>query len=118
MTLSAVLALAIAPGQPAQAKSDRAARQLDFANGLFLRKLYDMAAQEYAAYVKAFPGDATEEYARFQWAESLYNLQHYVKISVTSSTHMQTHQAILLFHHFNTVFVLSDTAGKVSAVPG
>ncbi len=61
----------------AAAERDTAARQLDFANGLFLRKLYDMAAKEYAAYVQAYPGDATEEYARFQWAESLYNLQDY-----------------------------------------
>lgn len=64
-------------GDSALAQRDSAARQLDFANGLFLRKIYDMAAAEYAAYVEAFPGDATEEYARFQWGESLYNLQHF-----------------------------------------
>lgn len=65
----------------AQDKSSEAARQIDFANSLYLRKIYDMAASEYEQYIEAFPGEATEEYARFQQAECLYNLHQYPQAS-------------------------------------
>lgn len=75
--LSGIMVLGILLCPSASASPAAAARQLDFANSLYLRNLFDMAATEYAKYVSQFPGNATEEYARFQWGESLYNLQRF-----------------------------------------
>ena len=61
----------------AEQKNEKALRQIDFANSLFLQKLYDMAATEYKKYVDEFPESASREVALFGWAESLYNLEDY-----------------------------------------
>ena len=48
-----------APSQPSQHEGEGAAqRQLDYANGLFTRKLYDLAAPEYQKYLDDYPGRA------------------------------------------------------------
>lgn len=77
----------LATARPALgATSDQEAaqsRQIDFANSLFLRTIYDMAAVEYAKFVNGFPDSASREYALFQWGESLYNLQQFEEASTT-----------------------------------
>jgi TolA-binding protein len=47
--------------------SDR--RQLDYANGLFARKLYDLAAPEYEKFLAQYPGAAGRSSAYFYLAE-------------------------------------------------
>jgi TolA-binding protein len=63
----------------ALAQDAPATRQLDFANSLFLREIYDMAAAEYQKYLDQFPRGDEREYALFQLAECHYTLQRYDK---------------------------------------
>src|SRR3954447_26556225 len=51
-------------------------RQLDYANGLFARKLYDLAAPEYQKYLDDYPGRAGRANAYFSLAECNRNLNH------------------------------------------
>src|SRR5205814_2632897 len=51
-----------------------AQRQLDYANGLFTRKLYDLAAPEYQKYLDDYPGRAGRANAYFSLAECNRNL--------------------------------------------
>jgi hypothetical protein len=45
--------------EPSHHETEAAAqRQLDYANGLFTRKLYDLAAPEYQKYLDDYPGRA------------------------------------------------------------
>src|SRR5438552_11143274 len=52
--------------------SDR--RQLDYANGLFTRKLYDLAAPEYQKYLDDYPGSSGRANAYFSLGECYRNL--------------------------------------------
>ena len=52
--------------------SDR--RQLDYANGLFTRKLYDLAAPEYQKYLDDYPGSPGRANAYFSLGECYRNL--------------------------------------------
>ena len=51
-----------------------AQRQLDYANGLFTRKLYDLAAPEYQKYLDDYPGRAGRANAYFSLGECYRNL--------------------------------------------
>jgi TolA-binding protein len=60
---------------PSQPEGEAAAqRQLDYANGLFTRKLYDLAAPEYQKYLDDYPGRAGRANAYFSLAECYRNL--------------------------------------------
>src|SRR5437764_4675575 len=61
--------------EPSQHEGEGAAqRQLDYANGLFTRKLYDLAAPEYQKYLDDNPGRAGRANAYFSLAECNRNL--------------------------------------------
>src|SRR6476619_4159160 len=49
-------------------------RQLDYANGLFTRKLYDRALPEYQKYLEDYPGRAGRANAYFSLGECYRNL--------------------------------------------
>src|SRR5256886_4242921 len=49
-------------------------RQLDYANGLFARKLYDLAIPEYQKYLDDYPGRAGRANAYFSLGECYRNL--------------------------------------------
>ena len=49
-------------------------RQLDYANGLFARKLYDLAVPEYQKYLEDYPGRAGRANAYFSLGECYRNL--------------------------------------------
>ena len=64
-----------APSQSSQHEGEGAAqRQLDYANGLFTRKLYDLAAPEYQKYLDDYPGRAGRANAYFSLGECYRNL--------------------------------------------
>src|SRR5215471_3647193 len=54
-----------APAREGEASDQR---QLDYANGLFTRKLYDLAAPEYQKYLDDFPGRPGPAYALAEMA--------------------------------------------------
>src|SRR6266480_2031771 len=61
--------------EPSQHEGENAAqRQLDYANGLFTRKLYDLAAPEYQKYLDDYPGRAGRANAYFSLGECYRNL--------------------------------------------
>src|SRR6266436_4816401 len=61
--------------EPSQHEGQEAAqRQLDYANGLFTRKLYDLAAPEYQKYLEDYPGRAGRANAYFSLGECYRNL--------------------------------------------
>ena len=61
--------------EPPQHEGEAAAeRQLDYANGLFTRKLYDLAAPEYQKYLEDYPGRAGRANAYFSLGECYRNL--------------------------------------------
>src|SRR5437762_12889087 len=61
--------------EPSQHEDENAAqRQLDYANGLFTRKLYDLAAPEYQKYLDDYPGRAGRANAYFSLGECYRNL--------------------------------------------
>src|SRR5438067_8652246 len=61
--------------EPSQHEGQEAAqRQLDYANGLFTRKLYDLAAPEYQKYLDDYPGRAGRANAYFSLGECYRNL--------------------------------------------
>ena len=61
--------------EPLQHEGEAAAeRQLDYANGLFTRKLYDLAAPEYQKYLDDYPGRAGRANAHFSLGECYRNL--------------------------------------------
>src|SRR5216110_2499747 len=63
------------PSEPSQHEGEGAAqRQLDYANGLFTRKLYDLAAPEYQKYLDDYPGRAGRANAYFSLGECSRNL--------------------------------------------
>lgn len=53
--------------------------QLDFANGLFQRGLYDMAIAEYKEFIESFPGNEHVEDAYFGVAESYFFEKKYAE---------------------------------------
>ena len=60
---------------PSQHEGEGAAqRQLEYANGLFTRKLYDLAAPEYQKYLDDYPGRAGRANAYFSLGECYRNL--------------------------------------------
>src|SRR5262249_62223728 len=62
--------------EPPQHEGEGAAqRQLDYANGLFTRKLYDLAIPEYQKYLDDYPGRAGRANAYFSLGECYRNLQ-------------------------------------------
>lgn len=61
----------------AQAQVDPHFEKIDFANGLFQRGLYDMAANEYREFIKKFPDNALTHEALFGLAESYFFHQNY-----------------------------------------
>jgi len=61
--------------EPSQHEGEAAAqRQLDYANGLFTRKLYDLAAPEYQKYLDDYPGRSGRANAYFSLGECHRNL--------------------------------------------
>jgi len=61
--------------EPSQHEGEATAqRQLDYANGLFTRKLYDLAAPEYQKYLDEYPGRAGRANAYFSLGECYRNL--------------------------------------------
>src|SRR5438876_2130528 len=63
-----------APEPPQHEGEAAAERQLDYANGLFTRKLYDLAAPEYQKYLDDYPGRAGRANAYFSLGECSRNL--------------------------------------------
>jgi len=57
--------------------ADVAGEQMDFADGLYVRGMYDMAAVEYAKYLERDGSSATAELALFRMAECFYHLKRY-----------------------------------------
>ncbi len=57
--------------------ADAAAEQLDFADSLYVRQMYDMAAEEYAKYIERAGDSPQTELALFRMAECYYNLKRY-----------------------------------------
>ncbi len=53
---------------------DEAAEQLEKANSIYTRKMYDFAAMEYEKFLKSFPGAAGREAAFFRLGESYRSL--------------------------------------------
>ena len=61
--------------EPSHHEGEGAAqRQLDYANGLFTRKLYDLAAPDYQKYLDDYPGRAGRANAYFSLGECYRNL--------------------------------------------
>src|SRR5437588_2957239 len=61
--------------EPSQHEGQEAPqRQLDYANGLFTRKLYDLAAPEYQKYLDDYPGRVGRANAYFSLGECYRNL--------------------------------------------
>ncbi|PYJ33857.1 MAG: hypothetical protein DME88_06945 [Verrucomicrobia bacterium] len=61
--------------EPSQHEGENAAqRQLDYANGLFTRKLYDLAVPEYQKYLDDYPGRPGRANAYFSLGECYRNL--------------------------------------------
>src|SRR5436190_8945722 len=61
--------------EPSQHEGENAAqRQLDYANGLFTRKLYDLAIPEYQKYLEDYPGRPGRANAYFSLGECYRNL--------------------------------------------
>jgi TolA-binding protein len=63
-----------APEPPAGAAEGADQRQLDYANGLFTRKLYDLAIPEYQKYLDDYPGRPGRANAYFSLGECYRNL--------------------------------------------
>lgn len=61
---------AFAQNAPANNESE----EFDFANGLFVRGMYDMAAQEYEGFLKTYPSSQYAELAEFRISESYFLL--------------------------------------------
>src|SRR6266702_2630220 len=59
---------------PAREAEGADQRQLDYANGLFARKLYDLAIPEYQKYLDDYPGRADRANAYFSLGECYRNL--------------------------------------------
>src|SRR6059058_4132363 len=59
---------------PARETEGADQRQLDYANGLFARKLYDLAIPEYQKYLDDYPGRAGRANAYFSLGECYRNL--------------------------------------------
>src|SRR5215831_20123438 len=62
-------------GPPAREAEGADQRQLDYANGLFARKLYDLAIPEYQKYLDDYPGRTGRANAYFSLGEC-YRNQH------------------------------------------
>jgi TolA-binding protein len=61
--------------EPSQHEGEATAqRQLEYANGLFTRKLYDLASPEYQKYLDDYPGHAGRANAYFSLGECYRNL--------------------------------------------
>src|SRR5215470_7014490 len=59
---------------PAREAEGADQRQLEYANGLFTRKLYDLAIPEYQKYLENYPGNAGRANAYFSLGECYRNL--------------------------------------------
>ena len=57
--------------------ADHAGEQLDFADSLYVREMYDMAAEEYGKYIEIDSDGAGAELAYFRMAECYYHLKRY-----------------------------------------
>ncbi len=65
----------LAPGQSTDAQNgDPAKAQLAIADGLYIRKLYDLAVPEYEKYLGQFPGDTGRAMAMFRLADCYWAL--------------------------------------------
>src|SRR5262252_7864275 len=60
--------------QPAREAEGADQRQLEYANGLFARKMYDLAVPEYQKYLEDYPGRAGRANAYFSLGECYRNL--------------------------------------------
>ncbi|MCX7590282.1 MAG: tetratricopeptide repeat protein [Kiritimatiellae bacterium] len=70
---TALVACLVARVAGAQAELSEAER-LEFANGLFARGMYELAAAEYEAFLRDVPGSGSEDVVRFRLGESLREL--------------------------------------------
>ena len=75
MSIFSVLPLVVCAGET----SVKDLEQLDFANGLFQRDLYDMASTEYKKFIKTFPKSQYLADAYFGIAEGAFFLKDYTK---------------------------------------
>lgn len=71
------LVLAVALQLPAAASESQNASALDFANGLYARKMYGPAITEYEKFLKANPHSPESASARFRYADSYYFTKDY-----------------------------------------
>jgi len=71
------LVLAAALQFPAAASESQSATALDFANGLYARKMYGPAITEYEKFLKANPHSPDSASARFRYADSYYFTKDY-----------------------------------------
>ncbi len=71
------LVLAVALQFPAAASESPTSTALDFANGLYARKMYGPAITEYEKFLKANPHSPESASARFRYADSYYFTKDY-----------------------------------------
>jgi TolA-binding protein len=65
----------LAPGKGADAQNaDPAKTELAIGDGLYIRKLYDLAVPEYIKYLEQFPSDSGRASAMFRLADCYWNL--------------------------------------------
>ena len=71
------LVLAVALQLPVAASESQNTNALDFANGLYARKMYGPAITEYAKFLKTNPHSPESASARFRYADSYYFTKDY-----------------------------------------
>lgn len=64
----------VCQGQPSGAAVTQEQKDLEFADGLYQRKLYENAANQYANFLEKYPASAQRELALFRQGESYYQL--------------------------------------------
>jgi tetratricopeptide (TPR) repeat protein len=79
--LALILAMTFC-GTAMSASTTAQSEQLDFANGLFLRKMYSMAIDEYQKFIKTYPSASEIKDAYFMSAESFFFLNNYANAMV------------------------------------
>ncbi|MBZ0166110.1 MAG: tetratricopeptide repeat protein, partial [Candidatus Omnitrophica bacterium] len=74
-----ILAVTLLTSASAQNDVDPYFEKIDFANGLFQRGLYDMAASEYGEFLNQYPDSTHAHEAVFGMGESFFFTQDYAK---------------------------------------
>ncbi|HIE43357.1 MAG TPA: tetratricopeptide repeat protein, partial [Candidatus Omnitrophica bacterium] len=73
--ISSLLILSLIVGVVSAERED----EWDFANGLYVRGMYELAIEEYEKFLREYPNDEYEELALFRIAESYFKLGNFKK---------------------------------------